>query len=270
MEMAARELESRIPYYTRKMQMVGGRNLSADHSHKVAKVVLVQGQRAFDGLYTVMNEFGKILAFNFVNGTNLREVEDALRGLDCRYELHGMVGPIFFTTDRCCDEREFFAGTRNAQERPIFRSFGTTASDTGTVIDGNALGLTMENNLYPVDMLTLPKNPCAPASLSLANITAGHIIQQCIQNQWQVIGYDSEWAISAAAKFRAKQPNRPETRHGPDVFTLCLPDGTRYDFELRLYNYEIPGNLKKNRTGRDSKSRMFNCGRQSKATRNQL
>jgi hypothetical protein len=102
------EIESKMPYYNRKMQMVFGRKLSADHSHKVAKVVLVQGERGFDGIYTVMNEVGKVLAFWFVSGTTLAEVKNSLRKIENWYTLHSQGGPFFFTTDRCCDERAFF------------------------------------------------------------------------------------------------------------------------------------------------------------------
>jgi hypothetical protein len=109
--------------------MVGGRFLSADHSHKFAKVVLIQGNRGFEGLYTVMNEFGKILGWWFVNGTTLREVESSLRGINRRYMLHGFQGPLAFTTDRCCDERETIAGNNNAEQKPIFASFEKANND---------------------------------------------------------------------------------------------------------------------------------------------
>jgi len=36
------EVELRVPYYGRKMQIVSGQNHSADHTHKVAKVVLIE------------------------------------------------------------------------------------------------------------------------------------------------------------------------------------------------------------------------------------
>ncbi len=36
-----KEIEAKSPYYERKLEMVGGRFLSGDHSHKYAKVVWI-------------------------------------------------------------------------------------------------------------------------------------------------------------------------------------------------------------------------------------
>jgi hypothetical protein len=45
---ATADIESRIPFHARKLQMEGGQHLSADHSHKHAKVALTKGVRAHD------------------------------------------------------------------------------------------------------------------------------------------------------------------------------------------------------------------------------
>jgi hypothetical protein len=39
-----KEIERRIPYYKRKLEMVSGKALSGDHSHKIAKVILIEGK----------------------------------------------------------------------------------------------------------------------------------------------------------------------------------------------------------------------------------
>ena len=248
-EMTLRDIESRIPYYTRKLQMVGGRNLAADHSHKVAKVVLIQSQRGFDGIYTVMNEFGKIVSFCFVNGTTLYEVEELLRAIDRRYFLQGFEGPVFFTTDRCCDEREFLSGTSNSKKTPIFRSFtdkyGNDVTTEGNGMASNDDSPSSGELLHPTRVLSLPCDPIAPQTLQTAEATAGDIIRRCLENKWKVIGYDSEWAIGPAAQYRARQAKRPEKNRGPDVITLCLPDGRNYLFELRLYQHKFPAALQK-------------------------
>ena len=239
-EVVIREIELKIPYYTRKLQMIGGRNLSADHSHKVAKVVLIQSERGFDGIYTIMNEFGKVLAFFFVNGTTLYEVEDALRKLDHRYQLHGFAGPIFFTTDRCCDEREFFSGTKNRQKKPIFTSF---AEQYGSTTDSDSVPTDNcpETRFVQVPYLELPCDAIVPASLETAEMTAGEIIRQSLDNNWNVIGIDCEWAIGPAAKLRATQNNY---ERGPDTVAIGLPDGKTYVFELRRYR-SFPKALRK-------------------------
>ena len=66
------EIESKVPFYERKLQMVGGPFLCANYFHKFAKVVLIQeGNCGFEGLYVVMNEFGKLLGWWFVSGMTL-------------------------------------------------------------------------------------------------------------------------------------------------------------------------------------------------------
>ena len=80
-----KDIEECVPYYKCKLEMVLGKALSADHSHKIANVILIEGKQGFQGLYTLMNEFGKILGFWLVNGTNLREVEEQLQGIEWCY-----------------------------------------------------------------------------------------------------------------------------------------------------------------------------------------
>lgn len=48
--------EERGPWYQRRAQMVGGRILSGDASYKFTKKVKMDGNRVFQGTYTVMNE----------------------------------------------------------------------------------------------------------------------------------------------------------------------------------------------------------------------
>jgi hypothetical protein len=79
------EIEQRMPYYQRKLEMVSGRMLSGDHSHKIAKVILIEGKHGFQGLYTVMSEFGKVVSFWLVNSTNMNEVEELLRDFERCY-----------------------------------------------------------------------------------------------------------------------------------------------------------------------------------------
>jgi hypothetical protein len=74
-----------MPYYQRKLEMVSGRMLSGDHSHKIAKVILIEGKHGFQGLYTVMSEFGKVVSFWLVNSTNMNEVEELLRDFERCY-----------------------------------------------------------------------------------------------------------------------------------------------------------------------------------------
>ena len=39
-----KDIEQHVPYYKRKLEMVSGKALSVDHSHMIAKVILIEGK----------------------------------------------------------------------------------------------------------------------------------------------------------------------------------------------------------------------------------
>jgi hypothetical protein len=98
-----------LPYYERCLQLVSGRILCGDKSYKVIKFVFVQDKdgsavRAFDSVYTVMNEYNQVVAINFVRAGDYEEVEQILKGIRRRYEIHGYEEVRLFYTDDCCHE----------------------------------------------------------------------------------------------------------------------------------------------------------------------
>ena len=115
-----KDIEQCVPYYKCKLEMVSGKALSGDHSHKIAKVILIEGKEGFQGLYTLMNEFGKILHFWLVNGTNLREVEEQLRGIKWHYRQHGFEGLFILTVDNSLQTKSFFAVSNNTKRSLSF------------------------------------------------------------------------------------------------------------------------------------------------------
>ena len=161
-----KEIERHIPYYKRKLEMVSGKALSGDHSHKIAKVILIEGKRGFQGLYTLMNEFGKIVGFWLVNSTNMREVEERLRDIERRYRQHGFSGPFMFTADMCCPTRGFLAGTNNNKKMPVFPTLvggpqnSTTQEDASTTPvadnDSTAESAQQQNSAIQEDASTMP------------------------------------------------------------------------------------------------------------------
>jgi hypothetical protein len=220
---AIADIESRIPFYTRKLQMEGGQHLSADHSHKHAKVVLTKGVRACDGIYTVMNEFGKMLGFYFVNGTSMREIETALRGINRRHEHHGFKKTSLFATDDCCNERDFMTGTNNAGKSPVFP---TLARETGAEVEVNPLETDpQEEQFTQKKHVTVPLDPIRPASTDSAREVVNSIIVKCQDKGWDTIGFDSEWVVG--------------TKTGPAVMTLATPDGATCCFAKEVFNNSL-------------------------------
>jgi hypothetical protein len=179
--------------------------------------VLIDGERGFEGIYTLMNEFGKILGFWFVSGTTMKELEESLRGINRRYQLHGFDGPLIFTTDRCCDDRDFLSGRRNKGKCPIFSSFERNQSDAENNAEDLAAG--------PFVQILQADLPCPPVLVTSKEIgvaTCGDIIQECDEKDWDVIAIDTEWVIG--------------TKQGPHVIQIGLPDGRTYIFPQDTFN----------------------------------
>ena len=59
-------------------------------------------------MYTIMNEFGQVVAWWFTTGTAMAELEESVTRLKQRYQLLGYDNPESFTTDCCCQERNYW------------------------------------------------------------------------------------------------------------------------------------------------------------------
>eukprot|EP00243_Klebsormidium_subtile_P000970 TRINITY_DN115_c0_g1_i2.p2 TRINITY_DN115_c0_g1~~TRINITY_DN115_c0_g1_i2.p2 ORF type:complete len:231 (+),score=56.25 TRINITY_DN115_c0_g1_i2:1168-1860(+) len=81
--------------------MVDGLYLRGDHTFRSAsKVKVAEGGKAYEAVYTVMNEFSQVAAQWMVGDTSFREIEGGLRDPMKRYEEHFQDRlPRFFWTD---------------------------------------------------------------------------------------------------------------------------------------------------------------------------
>jgi len=100
-------MERDSEYKELKMQMIDGVHLSGDHSFKILKCCLTRG-KPFTAIYCMLNEYSQVAAWWLTTGTGMNELEEPLRKLRQRYNLHGFDGPLSCTTDRCCQERAFW------------------------------------------------------------------------------------------------------------------------------------------------------------------
>ena len=87
--------------------MISGRVLRADKSYKVVKFVFLESHsgpvKAFDSIYTMMNEFNQVIAIHFVRTGDYGEMEEILRSLAHRYKVHAYEEVELFYTDNCSD-----------------------------------------------------------------------------------------------------------------------------------------------------------------------
>ena len=214
-----------------------------------------------------MNEFGKILGFWLVNGTNLREVEEQLRGIERRYQQHGFEGPFILTVDNSLQTKSFFVGSNNNKKKPVFPSLVSKQQNHLDEPDGSpiAIGdldgyhdknggssnivgcstvgggsdpinaaalLSTQQQLSSVEIiqkqLALPSRPLQPSNMATAQTTAGTIAQK-VKEQGNVLFVDLEWTCSS--------------NKGPGVIGIGLCDGTVYLFHIPILG-GIPSGIK--------------------------
>lgn len=201
--------------------MTGSRFLGSNHFCKIGKVVLIENERGFVGLYTVMNEYGKVLLFRLVNDTTLFEVEGSLCKLNKQFQLHGFTGPTVFTTDRCCQERAFYEGNRNNSKEPIFHSFapessnieGETQQQEQQELVQQQQPVTTASELY----LDLPKDPQHFSSMYIQTSAVNAIIEKYSRKKWDAVLLDTEWTRGS--------------KDGSDVIQINTMDHKTYIFE---------------------------------------
>lgn len=88
-----------------QMQSVVGSILKVDHTFKVAKVLVADGHRPFEALWTCINEYGQILTQAFVGTKAFDEIKPAFEKLVHRHTVLGAQQPEVIYTDICCQER---------------------------------------------------------------------------------------------------------------------------------------------------------------------
>ncbi|CAM9213911.1 unnamed protein product [Ectocarpus sp. 6 AP-2014] len=84
--------EERGPWLQRRAQMVGGKILAGDASYKFTKKIKVDGNRVFQGTYTVMNEHHMVVLQTQLRNfgvSSMPEMRVPFKALAQRYKLHG-------------------------------------------------------------------------------------------------------------------------------------------------------------------------------------
>jgi hypothetical protein len=193
-----------LPLFERNLAMTGGSILRADKSYKVVRFIYIanavegktagqQSTKAYDSVYTVMNEYGQIVAIHFIRGGDFEEMERILKEIKNRYQVHGFEDVELFYTDDCCHEYNM-----------LTRAFPELA--TG---DWSTTG----NNDRPVSfctMLPLPEQWPRTTITSYAQlqdfcIRLGEFIDAC-DDDFVLLGLDAEWDSLTLDDRQAQKP----------------------------------------------------------------
>ena len=88
-------------FETKVMQGIDGVMFKGDASHKVTKLVYVNtDEKVYHGLYTLMKEFGEVIGWWFIRTGKMEELEESIRKLKKRYEMHNFARPLIVYSDR--------------------------------------------------------------------------------------------------------------------------------------------------------------------------
>lgn len=101
------QVDKNMRMYTRSMQMIGGEILKGDHSFKTSKLIMVQGQKPYEAIYTLQNGENEIVGCWCTKGSSMEELRDVLGQVASRFKKHGFQGPLIWYTDNCCHEESF-------------------------------------------------------------------------------------------------------------------------------------------------------------------
>ena len=210
-------LETSLPYNSKRMQMIDGKHLSGDHSFKLTKYILSKSSKPFTALYCIMNEHGQVVGWWLTTGTGMKELEDPLSKIQLRHELHGFAGVSHVTTDRCCQERQFWYSVFNlAREEIVIKN----ASDDDLRI--------LRVIKCPVSQ---PLVTTREGAIFVVGVVSNYIMG--ISSDQRIIFIDCEWTIGHAKA---------------DLLILALMDGRVFLFHLpqitRNGRSQLPNELK--------------------------
>ena len=179
-ERVIKVIEEDADYSRRRMQMLDGEHLSGDHSFKIAKCILAGKSKTFTAMYSIMNEFGQIVAWWLTTGTGMEELRGSVEKLRQRYAIHGFSGVKSFTTDRCCQERAYW--------NSIF-SFLDGFLEDGTIPEADL------RTVNVVDMPYEKRHPAYTTQIALMYIGEiwDHLGSQPAEKK--VIIFDAEWRL---------------------------------------------------------------------------
>ena len=104
-----------LPMYEKGLMRVYGTVLCADQSYKIVKFIYTatgvdaksvgqESVRAYDSIYTVMNEHNMVVAIYPMRVGDYSEIESILKQISVRYKTYGYDEVELFYTDNCCHE----------------------------------------------------------------------------------------------------------------------------------------------------------------------
>lgn len=192
-------IERLLGWYEKKLQNVSGSILSGDKTYIVVKYVLTTaGARAYDSLYTIMNEYNQVMSLKFCYSGSEDEVEDMLQSLRSRLTLQG-IGPIdLFYTDNCCCEYSTLvkAFPELQDDRKKMKSIENITVELAEISEPL-------NTNRPYNLLTMPNEPVL--------IINYHDLSSWIQKVRTIItthtyvGFDIEWDSTFGTDRRVRE-----------------------------------------------------------------
>lgn len=180
-DLVCKFLMSLNQFETKAMQGTDGQMFKGDASHKVTKLIYVNtDEKVYHGLYTLMNEFSEVIGWWFIRTGKMEELEDSIRRLKKRYEMHNFDRPVIVYSDR------------PEMDRSIWEKIWPTlkpdvVADTSSFTECHNSGL---------ETLCFPISTSLPTVIYKSDECCGVVnrIRELIEgNAMKVLGFDLEW-----------------------------------------------------------------------------
>lgn len=219
-------LERRDEFETAVQQSVGGTILAADMSHKITKLIFVNGNvKAFYGLLTVMNEHGQVVGWWLAKTGAHNELREAMQSLDQRYRLHGFVLPALFYTDKAIADKHFLTD--------VFPSLQDDDVHPGPAAEQELVeGGHRAQTVNALSRLILPHDRLPTIIYSEDSAALDECIQQIrallADLHSNVIGLDLEWDF----------PRAGGTREPIALIQVATQDGHTWLFHVAKWNLQ--------------------------------
>lgn len=179
-DLSCKYLMSLNAFETKVMQGTDGVMFKGDASHKVTKLVYVNvDEKVYHGLYTLMNEFGEVTGWWFIRTGKMDEIEESIRRIKKRYEMHNFDRPTVVYSDRPEMDRSVWEKIWPSVRPDPDQKLGDT-SDTRDVTE-----MQLPPSIGSPTVVTQADECCAIINRIRENLN--------MKESENVLGFDLEW-----------------------------------------------------------------------------
>lgn len=177
-------MKTLTPLMDQEVMKLPGKILKGDHSHKYNKRLhpISGNTPAFNGLYTICNEFDEIRAMTIVPSTAMDFIEGSLKGLVDSLKRNGHPEPELFFTDDVVKDRDFLEKNLPSLKKDV-RRINSKAKDKYEHLD-RITSVPASHVVHVLDNCAQINEKCLSIMEDLDSGT-----------EKLYVGFDTEWTV---------------------------------------------------------------------------